>query len=231
MSAEPAYRPLEPDADAVAAYLARHADFFAAHPELLTTLSVPHPQNGQAISLVERQSLQLRSRISALEAHIAELKRHGAENDAIVDKLIRWARALLAEADAARLPPLAVEQLKQMFAVPYAAVRVWGADARYAAEPWAAAVSDDIRQLTDSMGAPFAGPNAGFEAAAWLHPQPLTVQSLAVLPLRVGASPHAFGLLVLGSADRARFEPSMGTDFLAHLAELASAACARLRGT
>jgi hypothetical protein len=51
-----------------------------------------------------------------------------------------------------------------------------------------------------------------------------------MLPLRVGASPDAFGLLVLGSPDKDRFQITMGTAFLARIAELASAALARLRG-
>ena len=39
----------------------------------------------------------------------------------------------------------------------------------------------------------------------------------------------AFGLLVLGSPDAQRFDATMGTDFLGRMAELASAALARLR--
>ena len=38
------------------------------------------------------------------------------------------------------------------------------------------------------------------------------VQSLAMLPLRIGADPATFGLLVLGSADKDRFQIDMGTD-------------------
>ena len=37
--------------DDVAQFLAQHPDFFEQHPELLAALSLPHPHNGQAISL------------------------------------------------------------------------------------------------------------------------------------------------------------------------------------
>jgi hypothetical protein len=78
---------------------------------------------------------------------------------------------------------------------------------------------------------PFCGPNLGFEATAWL-PQAGQAQSLALLPLRRGAidsaDEPAFGLLVLGSPDPHRFEATMGTDYLARIAELASAALSRL---
>ncbi len=58
------------------------------------------------------------------------------------------------------------------------------------------------------------------------------MQSLALLPLREGAidgDGPAFGLLVLGSPDPHRFDATMGTDFLARMAELASSALSRLR--
>jgi hypothetical protein len=48
-----------------------------------------------------------------------------------------------------------------------------------------------------------------------------------ILPLRSGGA--AFGLLILGSADPARFEADMATDFLIHIGETASAALAALR--
>lgn len=56
--------------------------------------------------------------------------------------------------------------------------------------------------------------------------------SLAILPLRaglIGSATPAFGMLVLASHDPHRFEATMGTDFLTLIAEMASAALARLR--
>ena len=47
--------------------------------ELLGDIAIPHPQNGGAISLVERQSMILRSRIGALEARMAEMIRLGEQ--------------------------------------------------------------------------------------------------------------------------------------------------------
>lgn len=216
--------------DDVARYLAEHPDFFERHPELLGMINIPHPQNGQAISLVERQSLLLRERIRALEARIAEMLRHGEENDVIADKVVQWARALLLQVDPAQLPSTAVEELKRLFAVPFGAIRVWDVLPEYAGLACAEAVSDDVKRLASSMQAPFCGSNVGFEAARWMAADEGAIRSLAMLPLRVGASPDAFGLLVLGSPDKDRFQITMGTAFLARIAELASAALARLRG-
>jgi uncharacterized protein YigA (DUF484 family) len=216
-------------ADDIARYLSEHPDFFDQHPELLAQLTVPHPQNGQAISLVERQSLLLRERIRGLEARIAELLRHGQENDVIADRMVHWARALLAERDVARLPGIAVEELKRIFAVPHGAVRIWQVAPEYAHLDAAAPVGADAIRLAHSMQAPFCGSNVGFEAATWMSAEQGDVQSVAMLPLRVGGATEAFGLLVLGSPDKDRFQITMGTTFLARIAELASAALSRLR--
>jgi hypothetical protein len=215
--------------DDIAHFLAEHPDFFQQHPELLGVLDIPHPQNGQAISLVERQSLLLRERIRALESRLAEMIRHGEENDAIVDKLVKWARAMLTQPEPALLPVTLVEELKSGFAVPFAAVRLWNVGDDYAEQDFARPVGDDAIRLAASMAAPFCGSNVGFDAAAWMSADPAAIKSLAMLPLRVGTGADAFGMLVLGSPDKDRFQITMGTSFLARIAELSSAALARLR--
>jgi uncharacterized protein YigA (DUF484 family) len=53
-------------------------------------------------------------------------------------------------------------------------------------------------------------------------------QSMAVLPLRIGASPEAFGVVVLGSPDARRFAPDLGVAFLERISEIASAALSRV---
>lgn len=215
--------------DDVAHFLSEHPDFFQQHPEVLGALDIPHPQNGQAISLVERQSLLLRERIRSLETRLADMIRHGEENDAIVDKLVRWARALLAQPEPALLPITLVDELKDVFAIPFAAVRLWNVADTYAEHDFARAVGEDAVRLAASMGAPFCGSNVGFDAAAWMSADPSAIKSIAMLPLRVGAGTDAFGMLVLGSPDKDRFQITMGTSFLARIAELSSAALARLR--
>ena len=55
-----------------------------------------------------------------------------------------------------------------------------------------------------------------------------TVASMAMVPLRTGASDAAFGLLVVGSPDPTRYSADMGTDFLQRIGEIASAGLTRL---
>jgi uncharacterized protein YigA (DUF484 family) len=215
--------------DDVAQFLAANPDFFDRHPDALASVAVPHRHEGQAVSLVERQSQILRERVRTLELRLAEMLRHGQENEAIADRLVRWARSLLAVADPAQLPRVALDELLGQFSVPYGALRLWGVAPQYAALECAQPVSDDIVRLASSMQAPFCGSNVGFEAAGWMAADPAAIRSLAMMPLRVGGDARAFGLLALGSPDPDRFHITMGTAFLARIGELASAALARLR--
>lgn len=212
----------------IANYLSSHPDFFDRHPEVLTALQLPHPQSGPAISLIERQSLMLRERIRTLESRVAEMVRNAQENDAISGRLGLWMRALLLQEDTARLPETIVVAMKEVFSVPHCALRLWSVKPQYATLECAKPVTADTISLANSMRAPFCGSNVGFEAATWFD-DAAGVQSLAMLPLRVGADPATFGLLVLASADKDRFQITMGTTFLERIAELASAALARLR--
>ncbi|HVG04908.1 MAG TPA: DUF484 family protein [Burkholderiaceae bacterium] len=215
-------------ADDIVHYLARHQDFFEQHPQLLSQMQLPHPHDGQAISLVERQSLMLRERVKALESRVAEMVRHGQENDAIAERLISWVRSLLRETDEDALPTTLIEELKRVFEVPHAALRLWSTKPALEALECARAVESDTITFANSMRVPFCGSNVGFEAASWLGPDGI-VKSVALIPLRVGANTETFGMLVLGSADADRFHSSMGTSFLERIGELASAALARLR--
>lgn len=210
-------------------FLAEHPDFFDQHPQLLESITVPHPHTGQAISLIERQSLLLRDRIKSLEARIAEMVRHGEENEAIAARLVQWSRTLLLQTLDVRLPDTALAELMHLFNVPFGALRVWDVTPDFAQLDCAQPVSDDIKRLASSMQAPFCGSNVGFDVAHWMASDPATIKSLAMIPLKVGADAQAFGMLALGSADPDRFQITMGTAFLARIGELASAALARMR--
>ena len=61
----------------------------------------------------------------------------------------------------------------------------------------------------------------------WLD-EPAQALSLALVPLRHESQRGAFGLLVLASPDPTRYSADMGTEFLARIGEIASAALTRL---
>jgi uncharacterized protein YigA (DUF484 family) len=214
--------------DDIANYLVHTPDFFERHAQLLASVQLTSPHGHRAVSLQERQAEMLRDKIKALEHRIMDMIRNGNENLMIADKLQRWTRSLFLVADPSMLPATIAEQLREQFLVPQAAIKVWDVAPGFSGEAFTQGVSTDARSFASSLTTPFCGLNSGFEPTQWLD-DPSLAQSIALIPLRAGAAPQAFGLLVLASPDPQRFSSEMGTDFLERIAELASAALSRLR--
>ena len=214
--------------DDVARYLRDNPGFFDAHADLLASIRVPNAHGGRAISLQERQLEVMREKFKLLELRLAELVRTGQENEAIADRLQKWTRQLLLAAEPRALPEAVVDGMRGIFAVPQVALRLWGVRGEFLPLECAAPVEVDVIALANSMKQPYCGPNSEFLAAAWLPGGGAETKSIALLPLRKGVDPNAFGLLVLGSADPERFQARMGTAFLERIAETASAALSRL---
>jgi uncharacterized protein YigA (DUF484 family) len=222
--------------DDIANYLANTPDFFERHAQLLAAVQLSSPHSQRAVSLQERQATLLREKIRMLEQRIMDMIRNVNENMVLSDKLLQWARSLLLNTDPYALPQLMADELADQFSVPQVGIKVWGVAPAYTGCSFAQGVSDDAKLFVSSLTEPFCGVNTGLEAINWL-PEPQAVVSLAILPLRgtpqAGSSAHAvapaFGLLVLASPDAQRFNSTMGTDFLARVADLASAALSPLR--
>jgi uncharacterized protein YigA (DUF484 family) len=214
--------------DDIANYLANTPDFFERHASLLAAVQLTSPHGNRAVSLQERQAEMLREKIRGLELKGAEMIRHGHENTAIADKLQRWTRELLLTREARELPTVAVRAIAEQFLVPQVAIRVWDVAPEFVDEAFAQGASEDVQAFASSLTRPYCGANPGLEAAQWLD-DPASAASLALIPLRAGMAPQAFGLLVLASSDMQRFASDMGTDFLESIGELTSAALSRLR--
>ncbi|MFT4243614.1 MAG: DUF484 family protein [Acidovorax sp.] len=219
--------------DDIAEFLANTPGFFERHAEVLASVQITSPHGARAVSLQERQAEMLREKIKGLEQRIMEMVRNSTENAAIAHKVHQWTGALLQVKDPFDLPQAVVDGVRTLFDVPQAAVRVWDVSGPYVEADFTQGASEDARAFASSLTMPFCGPNLGFEPAGWLAQEPgEPAQSLALLPLRAGAidsATPAFGLLVLGSPDPLRFDATMGTDFLARMAEIASAALLRLQ--
>jgi hypothetical protein len=209
-------------AEDVARYLRENPIFFEEHAELLAQIHVPHPHGGQAIPLSDRQVLGLREKTRALEGKLSELIQFGEENDVISERVHRLAVAMLA---ARTLPTLLHElyfNLREDFAVPHAALRLWrGAGEGPEFEP----VSDALREYAAQLDAPFCGPNANFEAVGWFGDAAPHIRSVAFMPLR--ELDQTFGMLALAAEDLLRFYPEMGTLYLKRMGEMAAAALLR----
>jgi uncharacterized protein YigA (DUF484 family) len=220
-NAEPAVPAL--DAEAVADYLKGNPTFFEDYADLVAEIFVPHPHGGHAIPIAERQIITLREKNAELESRLRELIRFGGENDQISERVHRSTLALFAAADLETTLAVLYHSLKEDFGVPHVASRLWGRVPEQSYLPELAATTQELRDYSDRLGAPYCGPAAPFESRDWFDAGE-ACRSYAFLPLRTA---HTFGLLGLASEDGGRFYPGMGTVYLTRLAELASVATAR----
>jgi uncharacterized protein YigA (DUF484 family) len=211
------------DFASVARFLIENPHFFEEHADLLSRVKLTSPLGGRTVSLQERQMEVLREKIKALELRMAELMRMGQENDLITERFQTWTRSLLLARNDVDLPHVLINGLQAIFSVPHATLRIWGVAEDFSHTWFAAEVSADAKIFSSGLTAPFCGPNNDFEAASWLDDAP-SIQSIAILPLRIGAGREAFGLLVLGSEDPQRFTSDMATDFLEKIGDTTSAA-------
>jgi uncharacterized protein YigA (DUF484 family) len=209
-------------AEEVAQFLNQHPEFFEDYAEMLAELVIPHPHGGRAIPISERQILSLREKARRLEAKLGELIRFGEQNDAITDKLHRMTLALIAAHDLAGVLHVLAYNLREDFAVPHVAVRLWNGFADDDAAT--AAASTEARDFAASLSAPYCSAHAMADTGAWFGEAQAHLRSFAYVPLR-GA--QAFGLLALASEDPQRFYPEMGTLYLRRLGEIAAAALER----
>ena len=216
--------------DVVARYLADNPGFFESRPDALAAVRLPQAHGGRAISLQERQLEVMREKHRVIERKLAELVRIGRDNDAIGDKLQRWTRALLLAETPQRLPGEVVDGLREIFSVPQVVLRLWRVREGFEAPEWVRPVPDDLVTSIDALQMPYCGPKGDARVVGWLSAGGADTRSMALMALRRGAEPRAFGLLALGSGDAERFQAGMGTAFLERIAEIASAALSRVAG-
>ncbi len=214
--------------EAVSRYLADHPDFFARYPELLTSLDVPHPVEGRAVSLIERQVAVLRDKHGASQRQLRDLIKIARENEALGERVHRFA---LAVTDCATLDDLldtTQDMLRREFRLDTVNILlkrrahdtserpefVRASDRRYGA---LVKLIGTARTLCESrLDADLLDYLFGRQARA--------IKSTALIPL---GGKMQRGILVLGAEDPERFQPEMGTVYLVRLGELFSVALVR----
>jgi uncharacterized protein YigA (DUF484 family) len=212
--------------DDIANYLVHHPDFFNRQAEMLASVRLSSPHGQRAVSLQERQAEMLRDKIRGLEARIMDMIRHGTENSALNDRLLRWAGGLLTALDATLLPTMMVDQIKSHFMVPQAAIRVWNVAPEHRSAPFAQMPSEEVRAWAATLTSAYCGAPAHEEINRWME-QPDQVQSMAVMALHHPEG-ELLGMMALASPDPHRYHAGMGTDLLERIGQMAGSALTRL---
>jgi uncharacterized protein YigA (DUF484 family) len=221
------------DEEEVADYLRRHPKFFEDKSSLLSDLRVPH-QTGSAVSLVERQVATLRESNENRQAQLDGLIQIARDNDRLNFHLHQLTLELMEAEKLESLLAIISNRLKEDFETDVAVVHLLCSPLEEANSnlPEIIVDIDDFnRQFkrifngnkgeVKGSAKPYCGRLKTEQLKVLFADHSENIGSSAVLPLGKQGS---LGLLAIGSFDRNRFTIGTDTDFLAHMAEIITAA-------
>lgn len=204
-------------------YLKSHPEFFEQHAKLLAEITLASPHGNGVISLAERQQLAQRDKIRVLESLMEQMIANAEENETTAAKVHAFCLQLLDQQSFSNLQNLIHSTLQTQFNVTQSMIRIWVKPSNSAIVNDAifTALEENFRDWVIALKEPHCGAVA--EKAGSLMPENL--QSFAYIPLSKHMSDqHAFGVLILGSDDKQRFKPEVGTHYLARIGELVATA-------
>ena len=205
------------NADDVESFLLHHPDFFEGRKELLEALEIPHGGAG-SISLVERQVTALRERNIAMRSHLAELTHNAETSESILEATQQMILALLQCSEVLSLKPTIEAGLLDFFGVEYAS-HIWLSAASEAFGEGIACETDrqDIIETLLRRQRAYCGVFRADEMSA-MFPGCDSEGSAAIAPLHL--NDVLIGAVGVGSSDVHRYDSSVGTLFLEHLADV-----------
>ncbi|MGQ0443000.1 MAG: DUF484 family protein [Methylophilaceae bacterium] len=209
--------------DDIKTYLKNNPHFFEENAHLLADIHLPSPHGSGTISLAERQQLAQRDKINALEEHFTELVINAKENDAIANKIHALNLKLHKAASFDAIEQLVSAHLPEYFELSETCLRVWAKplEASTVSNLVFSPVPEATQSWINALEQPYCGAPPEIVTEDWfIEP----VASLALIPLH---GEQAIGFLALASDDKNRFFSEMGTDFLAKVGEIISAALSR----
>jgi uncharacterized protein YigA (DUF484 family) len=200
----------------VADYLRQHPEFFHRHDYLLEVLTIPHPQSGEAMSLLERQVSMLREQRTTLKHEIHHLTQIARTNEQILERLQKFTLNLIGSHDLDDALRRVEQALRHDFHADAVALRLIS-DAPEVSNAIArrdAALAEFAELLKNRQ--PLCGHLRRQQLQVMFGKRSDEIASAVLLPLCDG-SEECIGLLAIGSIDPKRFHPTMGTEFISHL--------------
>lgn len=205
------------NAEAVAAYLRQHPEFFVDHEELIPELRIPH-QPGTAVSLVERQVRLLRERNIEMRHRLSQLMDVARDNDRLFDKTRRLVLDLLDAGSLEEVIGAVEDSLRHEFQVPFVGLIL------FSETPLGVGRSVSSAEAHQAIGGLL---GAGKTTCGVLRPGELEFLFGAADGAQVGSAAVVslshqglHGVLAIGSPDPQHYKSSLGTLFLGYVAEV-----------
>ena len=208
---------------AVATWLEAHPDFFEGRDSLLLKMNLPHAHstnNGEAVSLVERQVSLLRERNLETRKQLEELLKSAKRNNEIFIKSQRLVLSLLEARDSTTFFKALEASFKREFKSDAYSLLIFSDYANQINHFTSSIPEESASQFIGSLiksKEPFLGVLRP-EAQDFLFRHASTkVKSAAVLSVR---HRRQIALLAIGNSDPNYFSPGMGTLFIGFIADV-----------
>lgn len=201
-------------------YLKEHPDFFMLYPDVVEEMSIPH-SCGSAVSLIEHQVNVLKDKNRSYRHKLRELIDIARENDQLSEKMHKLSLELISARDLDDVMVALQDSMRTQFDVDAVKVILFD-DNNQSSEESFEFVDPDTPEL-DNFESLFVGerPICGRlkkDQLNYLFGETAErIGSAALLPL---VDDRRYGLVAIGSFNAARFNPSMGTHFLRHIADM-----------
>ncbi len=198
-------------------FLRTNPSFFENQASLLESLRLPHNAGG-AVSLIERQVLVLRNKNKNLEDKFLSLVKAAKTNETLNSRMHTLALALMQADSLDDVLAIAQEQLVSAFKADVATIRVLNHKPH---KSELHCIKNDQAELLfhDAFEShrPLCGRLNDDQLQHLFCDETDTIHSAVFVPM---STTEPLGYLALGSHDKQRFHPGMGTLFLDHLGEL-----------
>lgn len=210
-------------AEDIADYLRKNTEFFNDHPDILGELSLPH-SNGDVVSLIERQVVVLREQNKQASKQLHELIEIARQNEELARKMHQLGLTLMDATDPKDIFATLYDNLARNFHADRVAVRLFGEPAfidSFAGEEFTGKETKEevlFKTIIDSKQA-MCGRMKHQQQAFLFGNEADEITSSVMVPL-LGS--NWSGILVIGSFNPDRFQPGMGVELLANMAEVLS---------
>ncbi|MBL4607167.1 MAG: DUF484 family protein [Pseudomonadales bacterium] len=203
----------------VTAYLLENRDFFEQHPDSLSALNVPHNAQG-ASSLIERQVTQLREHNEHLRHRIAELLENARNNDQLFEKTRKLSLLLNKGFDFTEQVNKLRQSLAEDFNAECYSLILFDKPAVQEGDFLQTIASETAqKQAPGLMGIKhvFCGHLREQEYQFLFPNEYKNIHSAIVIPIK---EKNLHGFIALGSVDKNRFHPKLGTLFAEYIGNM-----------
>jgi uncharacterized protein YigA (DUF484 family) len=207
-------------------FLRDHPDFFERHPELLADMTLPHT-TGSAVSLIERQVSVLREQKEAARKKLQMLIANAQSNEKLNERLNSLTLALLDTETLEQVLDIVQQRLTRDFEADAVVVRLFNTGhpaitGRPELIDWSEPVLGAFEKVIRERR-PVCGRLGHGQLDSLFSDDAGHIASAALVPLVESEnSSTCYGMLAIGSHERDRFRPDMGTHFLAQFGKLLS---------